>query len=98
LNCSYAEGQPQGALEAMGLGKPCILTAVPGNLNIIRNGVQGFYIENKAEFIEAGDLLISDRPLRIKMGQFARELVEKHYTLQSELDAYSKLYKGFNSL
>jgi len=28
INCSLSEGQPQAALEAMSLGKPCILTAI----------------------------------------------------------------------
>ncbi|MGE5396424.1 MAG: glycosyltransferase [Chitinophagales bacterium] len=94
LNTSWSEGQPQGALEAMYLGKPCILTAVPGNLDIIENGVQGFYINSAAELADAASQLIQNPSLRNNMGNAARQLVNNKYSAERELNAYDQLYKA----
>jgi len=93
LNTSYGEGQPQAALEAMSLGKPCLLTAVPGNLNIIVNGREGYYIQSQADMVAAARILITNRQLCRQMGENARRLVEKKYSLQKELCGYEAIYQ-----
>ncbi len=92
LNTSYAEGQPQAALEAMSLGKPCLLTAVPGNINIIENGREGYYVHNQDDLAAAARKLMLNRELRRQMGENARRLVQEKYSLAKELDAYESLY------
>jgi len=92
LNTSYAEGQPQAALEAMSLGKPCLLTAVPGNINIIENSVEGYYVHNQDDLAAAARNLMVNHELRRQMGENARRLVEQKYSLKKELDAYEQLY------
>ncbi|MGI6647689.1 MAG: glycosyltransferase [Bacillota bacterium] len=92
LNTSDSEGQPQGALEAMSLGLPAILSAVPGNLNLIEAGVEGFYIRTEKELIEAAKTLINNPSLRKQMGAAARRLVEARFSVKKELAAYSELY------
>src|SRR5690606_6294807 len=92
LNTSHAEGQPQAALEAMRLGKPCLLTAVPGNINIIENGLEGYYVHNQDDLAAAARKLMLNRELRQQMGENARHLVQKKYSLKKELDAYESLY------
>jgi len=93
VNSSHAEGQPQGVLEAMSLGLPCILSAVPGNLHIIEDGREGFYVHNEKEFAQAARIFMDD-PQRTKMmGQAARNLVEKKFSLEKELNAYTDLYQ-----
>ena len=92
LNTSYAEGQPQAALEAMSLGKPCLLTAVPGNINIIENSVEGYYVHNQDDLAAAARNLMVNYELRRQMGENARRLVEQKYSLKKELDAYEQLY------
>ena len=94
LNTSLAEGQPQGALEAMSLGKPCILTAVPGNLGIIRDGIHGCYINSAPELAAAALKLIQNPFRRHTMGNTARQLVNKMYSAEKELKAYDQLYKS----
>ncbi len=93
VNSSHAEGQPQGALEAMSLGLPCILSAVPGNLHIIEEGREGFYVHDEKEFARAARIFM-DHPRRTKMmGQAARKLVEEKFSLEKELNAYAALYQ-----
>lgn len=97
INTSRAEGQPQAALEAMSLGKPCILTAVPGNLGIIQHEIQGFYINSAEELSEAALRLINDPGLRHTMGSAARQLVKEKYSVEKEIDAYTVLYESLFS-
>lgn len=93
INCSRAEGQPQGVLEAMSLGKPCILTAVPGNLNIIEPGKEGFYVHNENELAEAALKYLNSSALTKKMGQAASFLVQRNFSLGNEINAYTHLYQ-----
>ena len=93
LNTSHSEGQPQAALEAMSLGKPCLLTAVPGNLNIIENGREGYYVRNQADMTAAAHTLITNRRLCRQMGENARRLVARKYSLPQELNAYEAIYQ-----
>jgi glycosyltransferase involved in cell wall biosynthesis len=95
INTSNSEGQPQGALEAMSLGKPCILTAVPGNLNIINHGIEGFYVDSEADLISTAKTLIKDTAFRKALGKNAQQLVEARFGLEREIDAYSQLYNGY---
>ncbi len=93
LNTSHSEGQPQAVLEAMSLGKPCILTAVPGNLNLIQEGREGFYVKNREDLFLAAQTMVNSPALREEMGLSARQLIETRFTLAQELDAYSRLYQ-----
>lgn len=92
LNTSISEGQPQGALEAMSLGKPCILTAVSGNLNLIENGCEGFYVQDRNDLMVAANILLSNPIIRHNMGQNASRLVQAKFSLEQEVNAYSCLY------
>jgi glycosyltransferase involved in cell wall biosynthesis len=93
LNTSLSEGQPQAALEAMSLGKPCLLTAVPGNLNIIEDGREGYYVRDQADIVSSARNLVIDHELRYRMGENARILVNQNYSVEKELNAYERLYK-----
>lgn len=94
INTSLAEGQPQGALEAMSLGKPGILSAVPGNLGIIEEGMEGYYINSAKELSEAALQLAREPSLRNAMGSAARNLVNKRYSAEKEIAAYARLYEN----
>lgn len=93
LNTSHSEGQPQAVLEAMSLGLPCIMMAVPGNLNIIANGKEGFYVKDEQELCRAAQQLLEDQGLRGEMGIQAQTLVSSRYRLEQEIDAYDELYR-----
>ncbi len=93
LNTSQAEGQPQGVLEAMSLGKPGLLTAAPGNLNLITAGIEGFYMHNEDELFILAKKLIEDSALRLRMGAAARRLVESKFAPAPEIQAYQELYQ-----
>lgn len=94
INCSVFEGQPQAALEAMSLGRPALLRAVPGNLNTITHGREGYYFDT-VETLAARIAELTENPaLRHTMGRSAKQLVAERYNVQDEIDAYDRLYKA----
>lgn len=93
INSSHCEGQPQGALEAMSLGLPCILTAAPGNLNLIQNGREGFYVHDAVEFSQAAKTLLDNPQLAARMGAAAQTLVKTRFAPENEINAYADLYR-----
>lgn len=94
INCSYAEGQPQAALEAMSLGIPVILSDVPGNQGIIEHGREGFYISDRSDFFLAAHTLLNQPALRQQMGQAAAELVKTRFDTDREIARHIDLYKN----
>lgn len=57
---SYAEGFPNSLIESCSVGTPVIAYKAPGGLNeIIEEGVNGYLVENEAEFLEKIKLSIS---------------------------------------
>jgi len=94
INCSLAEGQPQGALEAMSLMMPAILTDVPGNRGVMEHGVHGFYVTDEDSLVRFAGQLVRDRQLATQMGRAAGELIKSRFDLKRELDSYCRLYES----
>lgn len=94
LNTSYAEGQPQAVLEAMSLGKTAILSAVPGNIGVLKNGLEGYYFNNELELRNTMEALILEPVLRERLGSKAIQLVKDHFSVEKEIRSYCLLYEG----
>lgn len=92
INTSFAEGQPQAALEAMSLGKTAILSAVPGNFNLIQDGKEGLYVRNESELNKAARFLSENLNTRKDMGRAAAKLIEARFSLAAEVKKYSEIY------
>lgn len=92
LNTSLVEGQPQAALEAMSLGIPAVISAVPGNLGIFTDGQEGYYAETPTQLAAAVLKLSRDHVLRRQMGTAAARLVSERYSAVREIDCYERLY------
>lgn len=92
VNSSLAEGQPQAALEAMSLGRPALLSAVPGNLGIMEHGRQGYYFASPEQLAEYALELAKSPEKRLIMGASARDLTSRCFSLTAEVDAYKHLY------
>lgn len=92
VNSSLAEGQPQAALEAMSLARPALLSAVPGNLGIIEHGREGYYFASPEQLAEYALELARDPEKRLIMGEMARDLTGRCFSLTAEINAYKHLY------
>lgn len=78
------------ALQYMALGIVPVCSPVGVNVEIIRDGVNGFLAANREQWIEKLRLLLEDSGLRQRMGRAARETVEKKYSIETHFPALRK--------
>lgn len=78
---SYIEGLPLSMLEAMSMNLPVIVSSIAGIPEVIENGENGYLITpgKLVEIETALENLISDKKLRVRMGNKARETVENKF-------------------
>ena len=93
INSSIQEGQPQAALEAMSLGLPALLRAVPGNLGIMQNGLEGYYFKTADDLSQFCTILIRHPDRRRAMGKAAQTLIRHDFSAPKEIAAYAELYQ-----
>lgn len=97
---SRYEGLPYALLEAMAAGLPVVGTQVPGNIDLIRPGGNGYLVPLDAPRMLSDSLrrLIDSADLRGAMGRESRKLVEELYTVdqmvRSTLSLYQELAGG----
>ena len=90
LMTSYTESFGIVLIEAMSHSLPCIAySSAEGACEIIKNDYNGYLIENrnKEEYISKIEDLINDYDLRKKLGENARESIEKF-----KIEEVSKLW------
>ncbi|MEP7702681.1 glycosyltransferase [Paraglaciecola sp. 25GB23A] len=99
LLSSLSEGTSITLLEAMSIGKPCIVTHAGGNPEIIDNNVVGLVTPNDdaLAFAEAIISLSSDRNLMAQFGVEAKKRFNNCFSLQKMNQAYQKLYIASNN-
>lgn len=67
-------------LQVMAAGKPVIASPVGANVQVVRNGVNGFLATTAEEWADALCKLAADPELRRRMGAEARRTVEDQYS------------------
>lgn len=87
---SLWEGLPISLLEMMYMKKPCIVSNVIGNRDVINNGVNGFVCESKEEFAQS---------IRTIQKKYPHEFIEKayaeiceHYNVTKMAEQYEQAY------
>jgi glycosyltransferase involved in cell wall biosynthesis len=90
------EGFACALLEAMAVGLPSVVSAIPANLQLIDEGVHGLTVPfDDEEGIGMALLrLFSDPVLRRRMGNAARERVVENYSTDKVIDRYEALFKA----
>lgn len=77
---SESEGMPCAVLEAMGCGLPIVTTDVPGNQEIVHEGVNGFLVPvgDTGKLAQSLAWLIRDPALRRRLGSESRRMVQPY--------------------
>ncbi len=90
---SFAEGVPVSLMEAMACGVPVIGTNVGGVTELIEHGVSGLVVAPSDEVaLKNAISTYSDNPaLRESVKQAARNVVEKHFNLEHEVNKLGQL-------
>lgn len=70
------------AIMYMSMGIPCVCSDVGVSKEIIQNGVNGFLVKSKQEWIEKLSFLINHPQARKEMGLSGRVIAQERYSLQ----------------
>jgi glycosyltransferase involved in cell wall biosynthesis len=85
---SFYEGMPNAVMEAMGLGKCCVVTSVNGNNELIHDGQEGLLVDagNASALYNAIRRVTDDIVLRDNLGRNASSKIEKMFSEQRMID------------
>lgn len=89
---SLWEGMPLSLLEAMYLHKPCVVTNVVGNRDVIKNNHNGFVCNTVDQFIQKIQYLIDHPEERERLGNQGRQDIENLYSSKIMEQRYSEAY------
>ena len=91
---SFAEGVPVVLMEAMAARVPVITTQIAGIPELVENAVSGLLVPPGASgpLADAIDRLLSDPPLRTKMGQAGRKRVLQEFVTDTEAQKLARLF------
>ena len=97
LTTTIPEGLPRSVLEAMCRSRPCIVTNIGGQAELVVDGETGLTVPigNPVAIADAIVRLQRDPMSRARMGRAAHERVAKHFhirqTIASTLALYAEL-------
>jgi len=91
---SRQENAPMAIIEAMAVGKPVVATRVGGIPDLVLDGETGFLVEagDASGMAHALARLLSDAPLRLRMGVRARREASVRFHLKEVAHKYREVY------
>ncbi len=92
---SVSEAASLTLLEAMATGLPVVVTAVGGNPEIVRDGVDGLLFPrgDAGRCAAALRRLLADPAYAKSLGESGRKRVQEKYRLEQTVEAYHRLYR-----
>ena len=93
---SLRDGMPNALLEAMACERAVVATPVGGILDVVKDSETGLIVPaNDPQALSNAILtLLEDQPLRSRLSKSARELTQREFTLQKELDLNLNVYRS----
>ncbi|MFM7590451.1 MAG: glycosyltransferase, partial [Isosphaeraceae bacterium] len=90
---SREEGLSMALLEAMALGMPVVVSDIPGNRTLVRQGETGLMapVDDPQMLAEAILKAISGQPAILSMANAGRELVASQFSIQAVAEAHAEL-------
>ena len=95
--CMPSEGESFGIayLEAWRFSKPVVAGSAPAVAELVRDGENGFRVDNAAEAIAPVLIrLLRDEPLRTRLGAAGRELQRRRYTWPAVVEEHEAVFQA----
>ncbi len=91
---SRYEGMPNAALEAMALGRACVVTRVNGAEELIEDGVSGMLVppDDAEALFDALSTIIADNEARKRMEEAAMRRVSEHFSIRAMIDQLEEIF------
>lgn len=96
LLCSHEEGFSNAIIEGMAAGLPMVVTDVGGNVEAVIHDDTGLVVPpQRPEALASAILkLLSDEGLRKRMGARGCARIKEHFSLESCVNVYEKMYES----
>mgnify|MGYP001112219046 CR=1 FL=1 len=88
LNTSKSEGCCNAILEAMALGTPVIVRAIPGNIAIVQHKHTGLVFDDPKQWHKQAKLLIENPTLASMLSDNAKRYIQEHHNVDAEQKNY----------
>jgi glycosyltransferase involved in cell wall biosynthesis len=92
LQASLWEGMSFALLEAMALGRICVVSNAVGNRDLIEDRVTGFVCDNTETYATVLRRVAADSDSAVRMGEAAQQHVAEHCDLNVLLSRWAELY------
>lgn len=94
---SEYEGQSNSVIEAMQAGVPVIASDIPGNRDLVVDGVTGALVKlgDTADFARQTMLLLDDGAKAAEYSEAAKQRIETEFNVEKMVAAHADLYDGF---
>lgn len=94
VSTSKYEGLPYSVIEALSLKKPCVVTNVDGNKDLITNNYNGFLIplNNSSEMADKINIIFNDEELQKQFSKKSKEEYLKKYNIKYTIKELEKIY------
>ena len=93
ISTSRYEGLPYSIIEALALSKPCIVTSVDGNKDLIKTNYNGFLIKDDSlKLSQAVIELFKNEDLLKRMSIGARKTFEDNYNIEKTITQLETIY------
>lgn len=96
---ALVEGGPTTVLEAMAMAKPTVSTRVGMVPEVMEHGRSGLIVEpgNAQALAEAVAALLTDEPLRQRVGEQARKVAEARFSVETMVERYLAVFERTRS-
>ena len=91
---SISEGLPVALLESMACGMAVLVTRIPGNLQVVEDGINGLTcdIDDLDALARCLKMLVEDEGLRSVLGSEARSSILAEYSMLAAAEAHLRAY------
>jgi glycosyltransferase involved in cell wall biosynthesis len=96
IQISSYEGLSFSLLQAMEVGIPCVVSNIPGNLQVAKNGEDALIVklDNRTELQNSIRQILESPTLALKLVQNSREKISKYFNEEIQFETLVKEFQG----